>query len=214
MSLNDIQSRIARSAAAAGRSLSTITLIAVSKTQPDDRVDAVLTAGHRIYGENRVQEAQTRWAHRRALYPDIRLHLIGPLQTNKASAAIALFDHIHTLDRPKLADALAAAMQQSGRAVPCMIQVNTGAEPQKAGVAPGDLPALLRHARAAGVTVTGLMCIPPVAQDPRPHFDMLRHMAHDHGLSDLSMGMSADFEIAITCGATHLRIGSALFGAR
>lgn len=214
MSLNDIQSRIARSAIAAGRSLSDITLIAVSKTQPDDRVDAVLTAGHRIYGENRVQEAQTRWTRRRALYPDLCLHLIGPLQTNKASAAIALFDHIHTLDRPKLADALAAAMQHSGRAVPCMIQVNTGAEPQKAGVAPGGLPALLRYARAAGVMVTGLMCIPPVAQDPRSHFDMLRHMAHDHGLSDLSMGMSADFEIAIACGATHLRIGSALFGAR
>jgi pyridoxal phosphate enzyme (YggS family) len=214
MSLTNIQSHIARSAHAAGRLPSDIHLIAVSKMQPDERVDALLQQGHRVFGENRVQEALQRWTPRKKTHADLELHLIGPLQTNKVRDAVALFDVIHTLDRPKLVDALAAEMQKQGRFLPCLIQVNTGLEAQKSGVAPDDLGALLRYATATKVRVTGLMCIPPADQPPRPHFERLRQLAHDHSLSDLSMGMSADYETAIECGATYIRIGSALFGAR
>lgn len=189
-------------------------LVAVSKMQPDDRVDALLAAGQRVFGENRVQEAQARWTARRALYPDLQLHLIGPLQTNKVRDAVALFDVIQTLDRVRLADALRAEMEAQGRHLPCFIQVNTGDEEQKAGVAIDALPALLGHARGIGLNVTGLMAIPPVDEPPALHFALLKKLAAQHNLPHLSMGMSSDFEKAVALGATHVRIGSALFGAR
>lgn len=191
-----------------------VTLVAVSKMQEAPALTAALAAGQRVFGENRVQEAQAHWAALKPATPDLRLHLIGPLQTNKAADAVALFDVIETVDRPKLADALAAAMAKQGRALPCYIQVNTGAEPQKAGVAVDGADALLAHCRAVGLNVRGLMCIPPADGDPAPHFALLAGMAARMGLPDISMGMSADFELAIRHGATHVRVGSALFGAR
>lgn len=212
--LDALYSTIATVARDAGRDPAAIALIAVSKMQPDDRIDAVLSAGQRSFGENRVQDAQDRWQHRRGRYPDVLLHLIGPLQTNKVAAAVALFDVIETLDRPKLADALAIEMARQNRPLPCLIQVNTGAEAQKAGVLPADFPALLAHARGLGLNITGLMCIPPADDPAALHFALLKKLAADHGLPYLSMGMSADFEKAIALGATHIRIGSALFGAR
>lgn len=191
-----------------------VRLIAVSKMQPDAHIDAALNAGHRLFGENKVQEAKLHWEARRALYPDLRLHLIGPLQTNKVREAVTLFDCIETIDRVKLVDALAEEMTRQGRALECMIQVNTGEEPQKAGVLPQDLPALLAHCRGAGVSVTGLMCIPPVGEASALHFLFLKELAQRHHLQELSMGMSEDFEKAILAGATYVRVGSALFGAR
>ena len=191
-----------------------VTLTAVSKTQPPEAIDAALAAGQRVFGENRVQEAQTRWTDRRDGIVDLELRLIGPLQSNKAADAVALFDVIETLDRPKLADALAAAGARLGKTVRVLIQVNTGAEPQKAGVLPGEVPALLDHARAAGLIVEGLMCIPPADEAPGPHFALLRKIARRHGLETLSMGMSGDYETAIRFGATHVRVGSSLFGER
>jgi pyridoxal phosphate enzyme (YggS family) len=192
-----------------------VTLVAVSKTQPSEAITAALATGQRVFGENRVQEAQERWTTLRAEHPDLELRLIGPLQTNKARDAVALFDVIETLDRPRLADALADAQGKLGRTVPCLIQVNTGAEAQKAGVLALEAEALLRHAReVSGLTVTGLMCIPPAEELPGPHFGLLWRMARDLGLGTLSMGMSADFETAIGFGATHVRVGSALFGPR
>lgn len=190
------------------------TLIAVSKQQPDDRVDDAIAAGHRVFGENRVQEASLRWTARRRNHGDLRLHLIGPLQTNKAADAVALFDVIHTLDRVRLADALRTEMDRQFRALPCFIQVNTGQEDQKSGVAPADIAALLSHAQGIGLDITGLMCIPPVDQPPGLHFALLKKLAADHGLSGLSMGMSGDFEKALALGATHIRVGSGIFGER
>ena len=191
-----------------------VTLTAVSKTQPPEAIDAALAAGMRVFGENRVQEAQARWNDRRGGIAGLELRLIGPLQSNKAADAVALFDVIETLDRPKLADALAAAGARLGKPVRVLIQVNTGAEPQKAGVLPGEVAALLDHARAAGLIVEGLMCIPPADEAPGPHFALLRKIARRHGLETLSMGMSGDYETAIRFGATHVRVGSSLFGER
>ena len=186
-------------------------LIAVSKTHGPERIRPLLEAGHRVFGENRVQEAQGKWPALRSEFPDIELHLIGPLQTNKLRDAVQLFDVIHTLDRAKLADALRAAERKPD----LLIQVNTGEEPQKAGVIPGEADAFIAACRASyGLTVTGLMCIPPQAERPGPHFALLAKIAARNGLAKLSMGMSDDFEVAIRFGATHVRVGSALFGER
>ena len=190
-----------------------MTLTAVTKTQPDDALEAALAAGQRVFGENRVQEAQGHWAGRRDA-PGLELRLIGPLQTNKVADAVALFDVIETLDRPKLVEALAAEAERAGRAPRVLVQVNTGAEPQKAGVLPQEADALIALARSAGLTVEGLMCIPPADEAPGIHFALLRKIARRNGLPVLSMGMSGDYEVAIRFGATHVRVGSALFGER
>jgi PLP dependent protein len=189
-------------------------LVAVTKTQPETAIADILATGQRVFGENRVQEAEARWAGRRGAYPDLELHLIGPLQTNKAEDAVRLFDVIETLDRPKLADALVKAMAKVGRALPVLIQVNTGEEPQKAGVAPSDVQELLQYARDKGLEVQGLMCIPPVDEPAGPHFALLADLAKSLGLNVLSMGMSSDYVTAARFGSTHVRVGSALFGAR
>lgn len=206
------RNRIAEACAAAGRAPGAVILTAVTKTRPSEYIDAILSAGQRVFGENRVQEAQSRWSGRDRT--DLELRLIGPLQTNKAEDAVALFDVIETLDRPKLVEALARAAEKTGRRPRCLIQVNTGLEPQKAGAAPGDVPALLDLARAHGLAVEGLMAIPPADADPAPHFALLRDLAARHGLAVLSMGMSGDFPAAILNGATHIRLGTALFGER
>ncbi len=190
------------------------TLIAVSKNHGRAAIEPALIAGQRVFGENRVQEAQAKWAPLRAAYADLELHLIGPLQTNKAREAVLLFDAIHTLDREKLADVLRAEMDRTGRTPFLFVQVNTGEEPQKAGVAPRDAAKLIDHAKAIGLPLKGLMCIPPVGEAPAPHFALLAKIAGVHDLPLLSMGMSEDFEIAIRFGATHVRVGSAIFGAR
>lgn len=190
-------------------------LVAVSKRQPEEKLEGALAAGQRVFGENRVQEAEAHWASRRAAYPDLELHLIGPLQTNKADEAVALFDVIETLDRPKLARALAKSMEKLGRTPRLLVQVNTGEEPQKAGVVPGELASLLSLAREeCGLEVSGLMCIPPAEEPAAPHFALLRRLADEHGLKTVSMGMSGDFELAARLGATHVRVGTGFFGAR
>lgn len=199
---------------AAGRPSGDVKLIAVSKLQPADRVEAVLEHGHRVFGENYVQETQAKWPGWRARFPGVELHMIGPLQSNKARIAVDLFDAIHTVDRPSLASRLARLADERGKSPRLFVQVNIGVEPQKAGVIPGDIDAFLRQCGVLGLPVEGLMCIPPEGQDPVPHFRMLREMAARNGLSGLSMGMSADFEAAIAQGATHIRVGSAIFGAR
>jgi pyridoxal phosphate enzyme (YggS family) len=210
-----ILARIAAAARASGRDPEGVELVAVSKQQPADRVEAMLATGQRIFGENRVQEAQERWGARRAQFGDLRLRLIGPLQTNKASVAVALFDAIDSLDREKLARAVAEAAQKAGRCPDILIQINTGEEPQKAGVAPDDADRFIDVARTSfGLPVRGLMCIPPLGEPAAPHFALLAKIARRHGLAELSMGMSEDFEAAIRFGATQVRIGSALFGAR
>ena len=210
-----IRQRIAAAARAAGREPSEVTLVAVSKVQPAERIEAVLAAGHRVFGENRVQEAVARWPALRERYGDVELHLVGPLQTNKARQAVELFDVIGALDRPRLARKLAEVFAATGRALPCYIQVNTGEEPQKAGVLPEGADAFIAECRDThGLPVAGLMCIPPVGEAPAPHFALLREIAERNGLAGLSMGMSDDFETAIGFGATIVRIGSALFGAR
>ncbi|MNS83402.1 hypothetical protein D3C72_1171880 [compost metagenome] len=210
-----MRGRIQSACVAAGRDPTSVVLTAVSKTQPSEALDAALATGQRVFGENRVQEAQSHWAARRAALPDLELRLIGPLQTNKAVEAVELFDVIETLDREKLAGALAAAMDKTGRRPRVLVQVNTGAEPQKAGVLPDDADALIAAARDVhGLTVEGLMCIPPADEAPEPHFKLLAEIAARNGLSVLSMGMSGDYETAISCGATHVRVGSALFGER
>lgn len=210
-----IRSRIDAAAKAADRSPESVRLVAVSKMQPAERVAAALEAGHRLFGENRVQEAQGRWTGLKASHPDIVLHLVGPLQTNKVRDAVALFDAIETVDRPKLARALAREMEQSGRRPDCLIQVNTGEEPQKAGVAPDELADLLTLSRdELALPVRGLMCIPPLDEPPALHFALLSELADRHGLGTLSMGMSGDFETAIRHGATLVRVGTALFGPR
>ncbi|MFN3993528.1 MAG: YggS family pyridoxal phosphate-dependent enzyme [Tabrizicola flagellatus] len=214
MALADILARVRAAEAAAGRATGSVTLIAVSKVQPPERVEAVLEQGHRVFGENYVQEAAGKWPGWRDSFGKVELHMIGPLQTNKAKVAVDLFDAIHTLDRPSLAQKLANLGQARGALPQLFVQVNTGAEPQKAGVLPADLPGFLRDCRAMDLAPVGLMCIPPEAEDATPHFAMLARMAADHGLSGLSMGMSGDFETAILHGATHVRVGSAIFGAR
>jgi hypothetical protein len=214
MSLATITSRIREAEARAGRAPGSVTLIAVSKEQPLDRVTPVLEAGHRVFGENKVQEAAGKWPDWRARYGTIALHLLGPLQTNKARQAMGLFDAIHSLDRPKLAQTLARLAQEMGHCPDLFVQVNTGAEPQKAGIAPQDADDFIAQARALDLPVIGVMCIPPVDQDPVPHFQLLAQIGARNGLGAISMGMSDDFELAIGQGATHIRVGSALFGAR
>lgn len=206
--------RLAEAAQAAGRRPDDVILTAVTKTQPAGALSAALAAGQRVFGENRVQEAQAHWTGPNADRQGLELRLIGPLQTNKAAEAVALFDVIETLDRPKLADALAAAAEKAGRTVRVLVQVNTGAEPQKAGVLPEEADALIACARDRGLAVEGLMCIPPAEEAAGPHFALLRKIARRNGLEVLSMGMSGDFETAIRFGATHVRVGSALFGER
>jgi hypothetical protein len=209
-----LRARMAKAARAAGRDPADATLVAVSKTFGADAIRPLLAAGQRVFGENRVQEAAAKWPALRAQYPDVELHLVGQLQSNKAAAAVQQFDCIHSLDRPSLVAALAKAMAASGRRVPCFVQVNIGGEAQKGGVAPDDLAALVDAARAAGVPLAGLMCLPPADKEPAPYFALLAKLARRHGLAGLSMGMSADFETAIQLGATHVRVGSALFGER
>jgi pyridoxal phosphate enzyme (YggS family) len=212
--LSAIRARIAAAAKIAGRPAADITLVAVSKTQPATAIAPLIAAGQRIFGENRVQEAQEKWPALRAAHPDIVLHLVGQLQSNKAADAVALFDAIHAVDRPSLVTALAAAMAKSDRRPACFLQVNIGDEPQKGGCAVADLPALLEQARAADLPVAGLMAVPPMGVEPAPYFALLAKLARDHGLRDLSMGMSDDLDTAVTLGATYVRVGTALFGER
>jgi len=210
-----IRARIAAAAAGAGRTAGAVTLVAVSKTHPAEAVEAALAAGQRVFGENRVQEAQHKFPALRSRFPDLVLHLIGPLQSNKVRDAVALFDVIETVDRPRLAEALAAEMARSGRRPDCLVQVNTGEEAQKAGVAPQEADAFIAACRDKyGLEISGLMCIPPVDQAPAPHFALAAKIAARNGLKNLSMGMSADFATAIAFGATHVRVGSAIFGSR
>ncbi len=210
-----MRARIAAACRATDRDPAEVTLTAVSKTRPPEAIDAALATGQRVFGENRVQEAQGRWLERRPALPDLELRLIGPLQTNKAADAVALFDVIETLDREKLARVLAEVADKRGVAPRVLVQVNTGAEPQKAGVPPADADALVRIARETyGLTVEGLMCIPPNEEPVEPHFALLREIAARNGLPVLSMGMSGDYETAIRFGATHVRVGTALFGER
>jgi len=211
----EILGRIAAAARAAGRAPEAITLIAVSKQQSDDRIAAMVTAGQLVFGENRVQEAQAHWQTRKDQIPGLKLHLIGPLQTNKALDAVKLFDVIETLDRPKLAAALARAMDKTGRQPDGFVQVNTGEEPQKAGLPPQEVDGFIADVRKTyGIEPKGLMCIPPANEEPAMHFALLRKIARRNGIAKLSMGMSHDFETAITFGATHVRVGTALFGPR
>jgi pyridoxal phosphate enzyme (YggS family) len=212
--LADVEGRIAKAAALAGRKADAVTLIAVSKTQPAAAIEELIAQGQRVFGENRVQEAQAKWPGLRAAYPDLHLHLIGQLQSNKADDAVALFDAIHSLDRPSLAEALAKAMAKAGKRPDCFVQVNIGAEAQKGGCAITDLPALLAQCRALDLPVIGLMCLPPEGAEPAPYFALLAKLARRHGLAGLSMGMSADYESAVMVGATHVRVGTALFGDR
>ena len=210
--LDEVQARIAKAAKLAGRKPQDVTLIAVSKTQPAEAILPLIAAGHRNFGENRVQEAEAKWPALRQAHGDIRLHLIGQLQSNKAADAVALFDAIHSIDRVSLVEALAKAMARSGRRPDCFLQVNIGDEPQKGGCPIADLPALIAAARA--LPLAGLMCIPPADVEPAPYFALLAKLARDHGLAGLSMGMSADYETAVMIGATHVRVGTALFGGR
>lgn len=214
MSLAEIVEKIADALRDAGRAPGSAQLIAVSKVQPLDRVVAVLDQGHRLFGENYVQEAGEKWPDLRARYPDVAVHMIGPLQTNKAKQAVALFDAIHSLDRASLAEKLARLAQERGQSPDVFIQVNTGAEVQKAGILPEQADDFIATCRGMDLPVRGLMCIPPEGQDSRPHFALLAQIAARNGLTGLSMGMSADFPTAIALGATHVRVGSALFGAR
>jgi pyridoxal phosphate enzyme (YggS family) len=213
--LEEIRARIAQAARAAGRDPETVRLVAISKVQPLERIEAVLDQGHRVFGENRVQEAAGKWPAFRERFGGIELHLVGPLQTNKVRQALELFDVLHTVDRERLARKLADGFLESGRPLPCFVQVNTGEEPQKAGCLPAEADAfILRCRNEYGLPLAGLMCIPPIDEEPSLHFALLRKIAERNGLPGLSMGMSADFESAIALGATHVRIGSAIFGAR
>ena len=212
--LENVRSRIAGAARTAERTPADVTLIAVSKTRPAEAILPLIAAGQRVFGENRVQEAAAKWPGIKASHPDIELHLVGQLQSNKAEDAVALFDAIHSVDRPSLVDALGKAMAKVGRWPGCFMQVNIGDEPQKGGCAVADLPALLARAGAAGLPVSGLMAVPPAGIEPAPFFALLARLAADHALNGLSMGMSDDFETAIWLGATHIRVGTALFGER
>lgn len=214
MGLEDIRARIAKAEAEAGRDPGSVTLIAVSKVQPPERVEAVLQRGHRCFGENRVQEAAGKWPGFRDRFDGIELHLIGPLQTNKTRQAFELFQAIHSVDRPKLANTIARIAQEEGHCPDLFIQVNTGEEPQKAGILPADADAFIAECRGMDLPVQGLMCIPPVEEEPSLHFALLAKIAARNGLAGLSMGMSGDFERAIALGATHVRVGSAIFGER
>jgi len=212
--LEDIRARIAQSARIAERQPGAVELVAISKTHAAEAIEPLLAAGQRVFGENRVQEAQEKWLPLREAYPDVKLHFVGQLQSNKAEDAVALFDCIHSVDRPSLVAALGTAMEKAGRQVPCFIQVNIGAEEQKGGCAIAEVPALLASAREAGLPVIGLMCVPPFDIEAAPFFALLAKIAADNGLEQLSMGMSEDFETAVLLGATHVRVGSALFGSR
>ncbi|MBK6707128.1 MAG: YggS family pyridoxal phosphate-dependent enzyme [Sphingomonadales bacterium] len=212
--LAGIETEIAQACKVARRSRDAIALIAVSKTRTANEIRPLIEAGHRRFGENRVQEAATKWPGLRAACADIELHLIGQLQSNKAEEAVALFDCIHSLDRMSLIEALSKAMAKAGKRVPCFVQVNIGEEEQKGGCAIADLPTLLAAAHAGGIEIVGLMCIPPADVEPAPYFALLAELAARHGLSQLSMGMSDDFTTAIMLGATHIRVGTALFGPR
>ncbi|WP_029060707.1 YggS family pyridoxal phosphate-dependent enzyme [Labrenzia sp. DG1229] len=213
--LSGVQDDIRRAETEFGRREGTVTLIAVSKTFFADDIRPVLTAGQRVFGENRVQEAMGKWPDLRTEFSGIELHLIGPLQSNKAKEAVATFDVIHTVDRPKIARALKTEMEKQGRNLPCFVQVNTGEEPQKAGIAPKDVDAFVAECReTVGLDIKGLMCIPPVEDAPGEHFALLEKIAKRNGLDQLSMGMSSDYQVAVGFGATHVRVGSAIFGAR
>ena len=212
--LEQVRANIARACKASRRDPADITLVAVSKTKGADAIGPLLGQGQRVFGENRVQEAQAKWPALKARWPDVELHLVGQLQSNKAEDAVALFDCIHALDRPSLVTALGKAMDKARRRVPCFVQVNIGEEAQKGGCAIADLPALLDRARAAGIPLAGLMCIPPAGIEPAPFFALLAKLARDNGLSGLSMGMSGDYETAVMLGASHVRVGTALFGER
>jgi len=214
MGLKEIRDEIARAETEAGREAGSVTLIAVSKKQPDARVEAVLEEGHRVFGENRVQEAADKWPAFREKFDDIELHIIGPLQTNKVRQAMGLAQAIHSVDRPKLARTIARIAQEEGHCPDLFVQVNTGEEDQKAGVMPGETDAFVEECRSLDLPVRGLMCIPPVDEDPSLHFALLAKIAARNGLAGLSMGMSGDFARAIALGATHVRVGSAIFGER
>jgi hypothetical protein len=210
-----VRSRIAAACRAAMRDLESVTLVAVSKTHPAEAVAAALAAGHRVFGENRVQEAQAKYPALKARHPDLRLHLIGPLQTNKVKEAVALFDVIETVDRPRLAEALAKEMARQSRSLDCFVEVNIGGEAQKAGIAPNEAADFIAECQSRWkLRIQGLMCIPPEGQDPAPFFMKLAEIARQNGLKRLSMGMSADFEVAVGCGASHIRVGTAIFGSR
>ena len=213
--LKKVLNGVVAAAQAAGRSPESVTLIAVSKTFDGPEIIPVIEAGQRVFGENRVQEAKGKWPALRMAWPDVELHLIGPLQSNKAAEAVQLFDAIHTVDRPKIAAAIAAEMRKQAKPLKLFVQVNTGREPQKAGIDPDQTDAFLADCRALhGLEISGLMCIPPAGEDPTPHFTLLAEIARRNGLKQLSMGMSGDYPAAIACGATHVRVGSAIFGTR
>jgi PLP dependent protein len=213
--LLDVEQEIARACSEAGRERSSVTLIAVSKTFGSDAITPVIEGGQRVFGENRVQEAKAKWPALMTAYPDIVLHLIGPLQSNKAKEAIALFHAVHSVDRPSICQALAKEIESQKKHPELFVQINTGEEPQKAGVAPGEADAFIKSCRETyGLTISGLMCIPPVNEAPAPHFALTAKIAARNGLANLSMGMSADFATAIKFGATHVRVGSAIFGHR
>jgi hypothetical protein len=213
--IQQIRAGIDQAARAVDRDPAQVALIAVSKKQPEERVQAALDAGHRVFGENRVQEAQGRWTERRQQVPDLELHLVGALQSNKAKEAVELFDAIHSVDRESVAKALAKEIDKQGRRPALFVQINTGEEAQKAGIAPGDADAFIAWCRdELGLPIEGVMCLPPVDEEPAPHFALLAKIAARNGLNQLSMGMSGDYETAVQLGATHVRVGSALFGAR
>lgn len=213
--LSKVRAGVADAARAAGRTPGSVTLITVSKTFGAADIEPVIAAGQRVFGENRVQEAKAKWPALRAKWPDVELHLIGPLQSNKTAEAVELFDAIHTIDRPKIAAAIAGEMRRQGKPLTLFVQVNTGREPQKAGIDPELTDDFLAECRNRhGLSIAGLMCIPPVEADPKPHFEMLADIARRNGLRLLSMGMSGDYPLAIVCGATHVRVGSAIFGTR
>ncbi|MBB5711146.1 YggS family pyridoxal phosphate-dependent enzyme [Sphingomonas xinjiangensis] len=212
--LTQVRDDIAHAARIADRKPEAVTLIAVSKTHDADAIRPLIAAGQRVFGENRVQEAEAKWPALREETPGIELHLVGQLQSNKAEEAVTLFDAIHSVDRESLVTALAKAMDKQGRRPACFLQVNIGDEPQKGGCPVAELPKLIEQARAADLPLAGLMCVPPLEVEPAPYFALLAKLARDHGPGGLSMGMSSDFPTAVTIGATHVRVGSALFGAR
>jgi hypothetical protein len=212
--LENVQANIARMCKPARRAPADVTLIAVSKTHPADKIAPLLEIGHRVFGENRVQEAESKWPALQERFPDAELHLIGQLQSNKAAEAVAMFDYIHALDRGSLLKALAKAMEKADRRVPCFVQVNIGDEDQKGGCPISEVPAFLAKVRGADVPIAGLMCLPPADTEPAPFFALLAKLAKDNGVSGLSMGMSGDYETAVQLGATHVRVGTALFGER
>lgn len=213
--LKKVLNGVVAAAQEANRAPESVTLIAVSKTFDGPEIVPVIEAGQRVFGENRVQEAKGKWPALKIAWPDVELHLIGPLQSNKTAEAVQLFDAIHTVDRPKIAGEIAKEMRKQGKPLKLFVQVNTGREPQKAGIDPAEADAFLRECRDAhGLEIAGLMCIPPAEEDPKPHFELLAEIARRNGLSQLSMGMSGDYPAAIACGATHVRVGSAIFGTR